>query len=199
MIKPAAQAKRSLRRCTTLGALLLLTGLSVGCLCPCFPISCDAWPFADVWVDADCDGERDHDEAPLQGVCVWSPRRPDGPPWSPEYCTWRHGQTNDEGRWQGDLVSGCFTPYYIVAQTPPGFQPTTDTVVAQEMYAEFGFAPEGTCPERSVVTPEESVREHGNRRLAWGLGGVTAVALSVLAYRKYRSTTRSRESPSGAE
>jgi hypothetical protein len=199
LIKPAAQAKRSLRRCTTLGALVLLTGLSVGCLCPCCFISCEAMPFADAWVDADCDGERDYDEAPLQGVCVWAPRRPDGPPWSPEYCTWDNRRTDDEGLWGAGLVSGCFTPYYIVAQTPPGFRPTTDTVVAQEWYAEFGFAPEGTCPERSVVTPEKLARQQANRGLALRLGGVAAVALSVLAYRKYRSTTRSRESPPGAE
>lgn len=192
-MKAAAQSKRSPRRASTLGALVVIAVLCTG------GCSCDAWPYAYVWVDADCDGEPDDGEPPLQGVCVWSPRRPDGPPGSPEYCTWDRGRTNDEGLWGAGLVSGCFTPYYIVAQTPPGFRPTTDTVVAQEMYAEFGFAPEGTCPERSVATPERLARQQANRRLARGLGGVTAVALSVPAYRKYRSTTRPRESPPAAE
>lgn len=162
-------------------------------------MSCDAWPFANAWVDANCDGLRGEDEEPLEGVCIWSPRSPDGPPFDPEYCTWDHGRTSAEGQWQGDLVAGCGIPYFIVAQTPPGFEPTTDTAVGKSMYAEFGFACEGTCPQVSVVTPEKmagelTAEQQRNRRLTWGLflGLGLAVVASALAYREFRSDSLAR-------
>jgi hypothetical protein len=166
-------------------ALAIIATLVVGC-CMCVPISCDAWPFADAWLDADCDGLRGEDEEPLAGVCIWSPRSPDGPPFDPEYCTWDHGRTNDEGQWHGDLVSGCFTPYYIVAEPPRGFQPTTDTIVDSDMYAQFGFAPEGACPQRSIVTPESLVIQQRILLLIKGLVGGAVVAAFVFFYRKCR-------------
>ena len=176
-----------------MGALLALGALSAGCFCPCFPVFCDAWPFADAWVDADCDGLRGDDEEPLEGVCIWSPRSPGGPPFDPEYCTWDHGRTNEEGRWQGDLVAGCGTPYYIVAQTPSGFEPTTDTAVGDSMYAEFGFAPEGTCPPHSFVTPARMATQQRNRTFGWALFWGAGLLLFVAGYRKHRSESRSAQ------
>jgi len=175
--------------------LAAMASILGGCFCPCFPVSCDAWPFADAWVDENCDGLRGDDEEPLPGVCVWSPRSPADPPFDPEYCTWDHGRTNEEGHWQGDLVAGCFSPYFIVAQTPVGFEPTTDTAVDGSMESEFGFAHEGTCPQVSVVTPEEMAAEltaeqQRNRCLAWGLFLGLGLALFVLAYRWPRSESQ---------
>ena len=187
-MKHAPQAKNLV---TCVGAVLALTILGAFCT-GCF---CDAWPFADAWVDENCDGLRGDDEEPLPGVCVWSPRSPADPPFDPAYCTWGHGRTNEEGRWQGDLVAGCGTPYVIVAQAPDGFEPTTDTAVDDSMYAEFGFAREGSCPQISVVTPEKMASQQSNRLLGWVLFGAVALALFVLAYRKHRSEGRDSASP----
>jgi len=60
------------KRAGAAGLLLVLAVLCVGCCCPCAPMSCDAWRFAGAWVDADCDGQRDEDEEPVEGVCIWS-------------------------------------------------------------------------------------------------------------------------------
>ena len=184
-------AKILQRGVLTVLALTILGGSCVGCFC-------DAWPFADAWVDEDCDGLRDENEEPLPGVCIWSPRSPGDPPFDPEYCTWDHGRTDEEGRWRGDLVAGCGIPYFIVAQIPVGFEPTTDTAVGKSMDAEFGFAREGTCPQVSVVTPEEMAAEmiadeRRNRCLAWGLLLGVGLAPFVLAYRKHRRDSLSRQ------
>ena len=63
------------------------------------------------------------------------------------------------------------------------------------MYAEFGFAREGSCPQISVVTPEKMASQQSNRLLGWVLFGAVALALFVLAYRKHRSEGRDSASP----
>lgn len=146
--------KRVARWIGSVSVLTIVATMSVGCFCPCVPVFCDSWPFADAWVDTDCDGHRDRDEEPLPGVCVRSPTwLPDRPP-SLEYCARDYSRTDEEGSWSGGIISGCFVDYYIVARTPEGFEPTTDTIVDNSMYGAFGFAPEGTCPQRSIATPE---------------------------------------------
>lgn len=52
------QRKWLASRTGTIAALMLIAALTVGCLCPCLPISCDAWLYADVWVDGGCDGHH---------------------------------------------------------------------------------------------------------------------------------------------
>lgn len=52
------QRKWLASRTGTIAALMLIAALTVGCLCPCLPISCDAWLYADAWVDGDCDGHH---------------------------------------------------------------------------------------------------------------------------------------------
>ena len=80
---------------------------------------------------------------------------------------------------------------FIVVDTG-GFEPTTDTAVGKSMYAEFGFAREGTCPQISVVTPEDMAAEQRDRCPGWGWGLFLGVglALFVLAYRKHRSESQ---------
>jgi len=197
-VRLALAPNHLIRRVGAAGLLLVLAVLCVGCCCSWVPMFCDAWPFADAWVDADCDGQRDEGEEPLEGVCIWSPESPNGPPYDREHCTWDHGRTNEEGRWQGGLISGCNSPYYIVALAPRGFDPTTDTVVGQTI-AEFGFAPEGSCPPLPITTPEELALRGRNRLPMWGVGVAAAILLLALGYRKHRRETLARDRASSGD
>lgn len=175
MSKPALERSRRIHWIGVLGALIIVATLSAGCFC-------DSWPFADAWVDTDCDGHRDRDEEPLPGVCVRSPTwLPEGPP-SLEYCAHHFNRTDEEGSWFGGTISGCATDYYIVARTPEGFEPTTDTIVDNSMYAAFGFAPEGTCPQRSIATPESltALRLAHTQRKAMLVGFGVAVLIGLI-------------------
>jgi hypothetical protein len=156
--------KSSSRRLVgSLVALALTAVTCAGCFCPWGPVICDSWPIAETFVDADCDGLRGDDEEPLPGVCVWSPTLPRETPPYAEYCAEGSGRTNEEGVWYDGPISGCATEYYIVALTPAGYEPTSDTIVGDSMYAEFGFAPEGTCPQRSIVTAADLAAERRAR------------------------------------
>lgn len=171
------QCKRVARCASAVCALTVVAVLGAGCFCPGGTVICDSWPFADAWVDADCDGRRDGDEEGLPGVCVWSTFRPYEAPPSLEYCAHDHSTTDGKGSWRGGPVSGCWANYYIVAGAPPGFEPTTDTVVGGSMSADFGFAPEGACPGRSVLTPSDLAA----RRLARSnLIGIVVLCAPVL-------------------
>jgi hypothetical protein len=66
-------------------------------LTACRPHFVDAGAFAHVWEDANCNGQPEEGEAPLQGVCVWFGDHADSPIPHSEYCDNEWGQTDVGG------------------------------------------------------------------------------------------------------
>jgi hypothetical protein len=150
----------------------------------------DAGAYAYTWEDTDCNGQPDEGEAPLQGVCVWYGDPVDSAIPQPDYCASEWSQTDSEGRWDGGLLwNRSCKAVYIFVETPNGFQPTTDTVV-NDCFAEFGFAPALTCPERSIMTAadlaarERTIRVTIALALSLGVGIITSIVLLGLLKRQ---------------
>lgn len=150
-------------------------------LTACRPHFVDARAFARVWEDANCNGQPEEGEAPLQGVCVWFGDHADSPIPHSEYCDNEWGQTDSRGLWDSGLLwNRSCTDVYIFVRTPDGFQPTTGIVV-NGCSAEFGFARSLACPKRAIRTPADLVAHERKMQvftnLAWVLVGSIVIAL----------------------
>lgn len=129
----------------------------------------DSGGYGSAWEDTNCDGDRDHGELPLAGVCVWSSTHVNAPTPSPEECTTEQLQTDRDGRsgWAFYPGTSC-SDIFVFAQTPNGYHPTTDMVV-NDCDGEFGFAPRGACPGPPIVTQSDLIARHARRRLVSNL------------------------------
>lgn len=89
--------RRLARWIGAVGALTIVATLSVGCFCPCVPVFYDSLGYGIAYVDANCNGVKDPDEAPLAGVCVWTSGWANAPTPSPEECASENLLTDSEG------------------------------------------------------------------------------------------------------
>jgi len=167
-------------------ALAVMASMMSGCFVG------DSIGTASAWVDANCNGVRDPEEAPLAGVCNWMSTDASVAAPSPEECADEELQTDSDGIGGWGFFAGAWChDVYVFAQAPDGFEPTTDTAV-NDCQGEFGFAPEGTCPPHASVTPGGLAFYKRIRGLACVFGGPAVVALLVLGYRKFRRDTLAR-------
>jgi len=178
-MKPLAELLPS-RTSPSLVALAAMASMMSGCFVG------DSIGTATAYVDANCNGVRDAEEAPLARVCNWMSTDASVATPSREDCANEELQTDSDGIGGWGFFAGVWcNDVHVFAQAPDGFQPTTDTAV-DDCHGEFGFAREGTCPPRSIVQPE------GNRCLCWGSFLGIGLALLVLAYRKLRRDALAR-------
>ncbi|HUW09309.1 MAG TPA: hypothetical protein VM537_06230 [Anaerolineae bacterium] len=159
----------------------------------------DSYGIGMAYVDANCNGVKDPDEAPLAGVCVWTSGFAGETTPSPEECAKEYLQTDIEGMGHPVFYSGAACrDVYVFAQAPAGFDPTTDTVV-NGCDGEFGFAPTGACPPRRSVTALELAGRERIRCLAWVVGVPGVLVLLALGYRKFRRDTLARHDMGSGE
>lgn len=175
-------ARKDARRLASREALIWVALLAIGYLVAgCMG---DSFGYGSAWEDTNCDGDRDHGEAPLAGVCVWSSTHVDAPTPSREECATGHLQTDRDGwgGWAFYAGASC-ADVFVFAGAPDGYQPTTDTVV-NDCDAEFGFAAAGACPQRPIVTQSDLVARQARKQLAsylvWFLIPATAIGIGVL-------------------
>jgi len=93
-MKPLADLLRS-RTAPILLALALTAFVVSGCFI-------DSYGIGMAYVDDNCNGVKDPDEAPLAGVCLWTSEFASEPTPSPEECAREYFQTDSEG--MGDWV-----------------------------------------------------------------------------------------------
>jgi hypothetical protein len=133
---------------TVCACVLLLVGAS-GCALPFGGAAVDGYASADVetWRDADGDGQRDPDEAPL--------------PWVTIQMAYERSVTDSKGRgavgvFKPGCARKCWKDEAVSVMVPPGYRATTPTEMgltgAKDAYA-FGFQPEEST--QSLTLPDE--------------------------------------------
>lgn len=187
-------ARKDARRLVSREALIWVALSLMGCLLGGCMVFVDSLAVGSAWEDANCNGKRDAEEAPLAGVCVWSSRNPRAATPAPEDCNTEDFQTEADGEFGPWWHSGsACDEVFIFAQTPGGFQPTTDIVV-KGCSADFGFARESTCPARPVLTQAELIKRQTMKQLAsypvWFLIPATAIGIGLLFVKLRARLTR---------
>jgi hypothetical protein len=192
VLRRGKMARKHARRLASREALISVALSLMGCLLAgCI----DSWAYGIAWEDANCNGVQDSGETALQGVCVWSSWYPAAPTPAPEDCNTEYFQTEADGEFGPWWYSGAACKeIFIFAQTPDGYQPTTDIAV-NGCSAEFGFARESTCPERRVMTQAELTKRQTIKKLAsylvWFLVlPGAAIGIGVLLLKRQARPTR---------
>jgi hypothetical protein len=123
------------------------------------------------WYDRNANGIREDGEVPFPGVCIWTGYRPDidHPNLVDPCVSYANDVTDEQGQWGRYLPGGSCENYYVFAQAPDGYQPTTD-LATNGCSAEFGF--EATVSHK-VLSIDEFTRRKAT--ILW----VTRIALGL--------------------
>ena len=117
---------------------------------------------ADAWLDANGDGKRDSDEAPMAGVCVWDDLiRPELPSEAELSSICEYSLTDDLGHWPEsgnpalEFRAGADCDDILIFVKPPDGYKATTLLVVNGCHAVFGLT-----PSSESMTASDYIREY---------------------------------------